>query len=340
MNNPLCLCAALILVSAAPAQLTVTGDVSTLTPIGVYALQGNQTGFDAIAANVTISSAGASVTATVNNSNTFATTMIHFRQWPSGIVNVDLTEQGAVTKGQNQSAASAGTSPSTNAGTFRPGPHSILLRLRGRAGTRGLLEMWASGGLSIPQGAVSGTYRVDVGNDGSVEYTGRVPGFSSQSFVVTIPTAGTLLIKLESIIKATQVTTGSTAYKMGASLRFTPTPLCVGKRYGESCVGPNLTGVGRASGSDWLFELKFSGGTPGAAGLLVLGSRPLSVQIPGFQCPLLTDVLVAVPFRQDNVGGALWNFRISQAIDVDIRIQAADLPGAKTSNGLHVVCLR
>ena len=59
-----------------------------------------------------------------------------------------------------------------------------------------------------------------------------------------------------------------------------------------------------------------------------------------FPNTMLTDVLIAVPFRQDNVGCALWSFRISQAIDVDFRVQAADLLGAKTSNGLHAVCLR
>ena len=127
---------------------------------------------------------------------------------------------------------------------------------------------------------------------------------------------------------------------MGASLRFTPAPLCVGKRYGGSCAGPRLTGIGKPNGSDWTYELKYSGGTAGAAGLLVIGTRPISVQIPGFQYPLLTDVSIAVPFRQDNVGGALWSFRISQAIEVDFRVQAADLLGAKTSNGLHAVCLR
>jgi hypothetical protein len=173
-----------------------------------------------------------------------------------------------------------------------------------------------------------------------VEYAGAVPGFSSQSLVVEIPASGTLLVKLESIIKATYVTNGATLYKMAGYLTFRPTPLCVGKRYGGDCPGPQLTGIGAVSGSDWRYELTYAGGTPGGPGLLILGNRPTSVQISGIQCPLLTNVLVTVPFRQNSLGGAQWSFKIPQAIDVDLRAQAADLQGAKASNGLHAVCLR
>ena len=144
MNRTLPLCAALILAGASFAQTTVTGEVVTNTAIGVYALQGNQTGFKAIAARVKVPATGTSVTAGVNNHNTFAVTMIQWRQWPGGIITADLGEQGAVSTNASQPGASAGTSPSASAGTFRPGPHSILLRLTGPAGTRGLLDMSAS----------------------------------------------------------------------------------------------------------------------------------------------------------------------------------------------------
>jgi hypothetical protein len=327
-----------LLAGALSAQSSVTAELVTKTPVAAYVRQGNQTDFKALAANVKIPATFTSVDASLNNS--FHSTLVDWSTQGAVIV-VNLGDQGGVNLGTSGPAPTAGTSPSANVANLQPGPHSFLLKLSGPAGTKGLLEVWSSGGLNVPQGAVHGAYRVDIGDDNSVEFTGVVPGnLARQTFVVQIPTSGTLLVRLEADVQATQLTSGSTLYKMGATIQFTPSPLCVGKPYGDFCSGPLLSGAGQASGSSWLYTLKLTGGTANGIGWLVVGDRPVSVQVPGVQCPLLTNVLVAVPFVLDSVGTANWNFKVSQAVDIDLRVQAADFGTATASNGLHALCLR
>lgn len=327
-----------LLAGGLSAQSNVTAEVVTKTAVAAYARQDDQTGFDALAANTAIPASGKSANAIAKDS--FAWTSIEWFD-RAGVITVNFLEQGGVTRSTNGPVPTVGTSPSATLANLQPGPHSVLLKLSGKAGSKGLLEMGCSGGMNNTTGVVKGAYRVDIGDDSSVEFTGVVPGnYASQSFVVQIPASGTLIVRLESDVQATRPTPGSTLYKMGATLQFTPGPLCVGKTYGDFCSGLKLTGSAQAAGNQWSYSLKLTGGTASGTGLLVVGDRPLSVPIPGLQCPLLTTVLVPVPVVLDSTGTASWTFMVPQTANLDLRAQVADFGSATASNGLHAACFQ
>lgn len=328
------------LATALPAETAPQSPtLETATPLGVFAVEGTQSDFKTTSSRLAIPlSVGLNVSAYVNNAS--SATLVGFNAWTGGVVTVDIAEQGGASVAPSSGPSIAGTSPSPSATNYQPGPHALRLTLRGTPGSRGLIEMWATGGLSAP-GSITGGYQIDVGEDQSLEFDAPLLGFTRQSLVVQIPASGTLPILLRSEAKATQTAVGSFLYSSGMSLRFTPAPLHQAHAYGATC-GPELAGTATPSGTDVVFDVKLTKGTPLAAGLLVVGTTPIEVAVPGIQCPLLTVPLITLGFSIDAQGAAGWQFRVPLVIEFDLRLQAAELGVqlATASHGLHVVNLR
>lgn len=323
------------IVASAAAQTTL----QTKTTLGVYATQGSASAHKVIGAAQPLP-AGVMSSVGVTLGNNSAATLVSWQQWPGGIVTVDLSEQGGVNVAGSEAPARAGTTPTPVNGRLVAGPHALVLRLAGQAGTRGTIEMWATGGLNGP-GTITGTYAVDVGDDSSVEFQANAFGSDSDTVAVTFPNSGTVDIALTSNVQASQGQVGGFLFKSGLSIRFTPAPTAAIGSIGDGC-GPRLSGSVAASGQDYALDLRLTNATPLAPGLLVVGTKRVAIELPGIQCPLLTDVIVSVPFGVDAAGIASWKLAFPRNIDLSGRLQAADFGGStpRASNGLHVFSLR
>jgi hypothetical protein len=321
--------------ASTPAQTTL----QTKTALGVYAVQGNASAHKVIGPAQSLPvGVMTSVGATLGNNS--AAALVSWQQWPGGIVTVDLSEQGGVNVAASEGPARAGTTPTPINGRLVAGPHTLVLRLAGQAGTRGTIEMWATGGLNGP-GTITGTYAVDVGDDSSVEFQAEAFGSDSEIVALTFPNSGTVDIAITADVQASQAQVGGFLFKSGLSVRFTPAPHAAIGSIGEGC-GPRLSGSVAPSGQDYALDLRLSNAAPLMPGLLVVGTRRVEIGLPGIQCPLLTDVVVSVPFSVDASGTASWKLNFPRNLDLSGRLQAADFSGSavRASNALHVFALR
>ncbi len=324
----------LLLSTSLAAQATM----KTLTPVGVYARQGSRADFHTIAAGTTVA-AGASTSVAARVHNSHAATLINWQLQRSGIVTASLSEQGGVAVAAGEADATVGTTGSPRLPSVQ-GPHSVVLKIRGRAGSIALIEAWATGGLSAPSRGVSGSYQMDLGNNGSVEFKAGLIGHSSTAFPIKFPASGVLIVKLQSEAKATQHGRGGVLYKSGMSFRMRPGPFCVALPYGDSC-GPRLAvKTGATTTGDYLFGMSYSNATANSRHLLIVGDRRVNIRIPGIHCALLTRPVVVVPFKTNSRGVATWQFKVPRTIPVNAQVQGCDLRTAKASNGVHVICLR
>jgi len=327
-----------LLLSAPLVAQTTSYSFKTLRPVGVYAAQGSQVDFQSVAANTAIApGALRSVSAAANNSH--ATTLMGWAVRKGGIVTADVSEQGGVEVGPNEPAAAVGTTAAPGS-SYVQGPHAVLLSMRGLPGSTAVIEVWATGGLNSASSGVRGGYVLDVGNDGTSEFTANLIGHAADAFPVRFPTSGVLSIKLQSEAQAVQSGRGSVLYKSGMSVRLTPGPAALAINYGETC-GPRLGAkIGRSTTGSYQVKVGYTGATADGRNLLILGDRRVSVQIPGVRCPLLTRPLVVVAFQADGRGDASWQFTVPLIPDINVQIQGCDLAAAKASNGVHIITVR
>lgn len=337
MNNAtLSICT--LLLSASLVAQTTGPSLKTHTAVGVYAKQGTRVDFSAIAAGTALRP-GSTTSVSTHVNNTHSTTLIHWDRTKAGMVTASLGEQGGVTVGDREPPAVAGTTASPNA-RYTQGPHSVLLTLHGRAGTVGLVEAWATGGLSTPSRGLRGGYVMDIGNDGRAEFKAGLLGHASTALLVKFPASGTLHIKLQSEAEAKQTDKGGFLYKSGMSFRFRPGPLCTAINYGESC-GPKLAvKIGRATTGEYLFGMNYTGGTSDGRNLLIIGDQRVNIHIPGVRCALLTRPIVVIPFKSDRRGDSQWQFKVPSTVHLNLQVQGVDLNAAKASNGVHIICFK
>ncbi len=329
--------ASLLLLSLNLSAQGVVGELRTASNLGVFVHQGALAAFDTIpSGKLILPGSGRTVSAQASNSH--MSTLVSFNNWPSGKVTADLSEQGGVSVGPAQRPASIGTTASAAGTPVQQGPHSVMLRLKGRPGAIGLIDTWATGGTSNTPSRVSGGYLLDVGNDGRIEFRADAIGHDSHSLVAKIPASGILMVKMTSNVKAGQTVAGGFAFKSGMSFRWSPAPFCVMRPYGEGC-GPKLVGKAARSALNYDVAVGYSGGRPNAAALLILGLDRTAISIPGIRCLLLTKPAYTVPFRTDNNGNKTWGWRLPVQ-PYDVRLQAAELRvlTLDMSNALHFAC--
>lgn len=329
----LSLLAVLALLASAPHAIGqgLAARMTTLTPYGNFAREANRLAFKSLPAKTPIASPGTTVAANLNN--TSAATIVGWRV-RAGVASMDVSEQGTGNAG-----SIAGTTRSTAAINVTQGSHELLFEIAGRAGTRGLLEMWASG---IAQAGSGVKMAVDVGNDNTIDFSSSAStGGSFDRFErsATIPRSGVLSIRIITTASLA-LRSGYAVYKTGLSVRFTPGIACDVTPYGTSC-GPRLTGQTTTTGAQRTLGLELATKSPLTPGVLVIGNRRLALQIGGTRCFLLSNFVASVGFVTDAKGVASRKFAFPATLQFSLTLQDAIFPGLtslQTSNGLEVVC--
>lgn len=113
---------------------------------------------------------------------------------------------------------------------------------------------------------------------------------------------------------------------------------CTISPYGVGCAG---SGIFSAS-ETLLGNVQLAAGPlftpPNTPGLLLLGSKRISVPIPGTQCLLLTDPLIVIPFRTDASGS--FRLVLSRSGPVTFNVQSALLrtTGIASFLAMNVSC--
>lgn len=321
--------------SATPisVQTTISARVSTLTPYGNFVTVGARSATRVLPAQSKIASPG--LTVGVNAGNTSAATIIGWRVRGS-IASLDVSEQGTALA--SSAVVRAGTTQ-TLRGDPVPASQSLLFELVGRPGTRGLLEMWGSG---LVRPGAQAKYAVDVGNNGRVDWSVAATSngqLSRREGPATIPASGTLSIRITSEASVA-LRTGSSVYKSGISVRFTPGMACSVAQYGNSC-GPLFSGSWQTIGRQRTLELVVRG-RPLAPGVLLIGDRALALQIPGSRCFLHATALTTGGFATDRNGQAVHRFTIPSNLSFRLFAQdalfSANLQTIQTTPGLRIEC--
>ncbi|MFQ5503991.1 MAG: hypothetical protein ACE5F1_04235 [Planctomycetota bacterium] len=110
---------------------------------------------------------------------------------------------------------------------------------------------------------------------------------------------------------------------------------CTLTPYGTGC-GPRITGAIESHQNIPKLVVRLSGGARNGYGLQLLGVRKIELMIPGTNCRLLTDPLLAVPFRIDGNGDATLALELPLRTLLGLFVQdlAFDNVLLQTSNGL------
>lgn len=313
--------------------------LETGTDVGVFAKTGNAVDLKftkkgtSIPTPLTLSAvagtaAKAQVTAQINSTTLGSTTTV--------------AENGAAVL-QAAGSAMAGSTASTDPKNIQPGPHSFLMKIPARSGVKFKVVVSYSGRVSSAK--ASGA--VDIGNDGSVEFSAVADSqVHRKEFSVTAPTGG-LSIKLTTNAVAALTAAGSSAYSGrlsvdvtadqggGARCQFTP--------YGTSC-GPQLTAREVTTQNGTVVIFTTSGGQARGFGLFLIGARKLNVQIPFTRCFLLVLPIIALPHQLDRAGGGVVNIPVPKDFAGNtenqdaIVFQGGGRIGIQSTNGITLAC--
>ncbi len=237
-----------------------------------------------------------------------------------------------------QESCTAAFVPTQPAGAST-GPHSTRFTLRSSNQSGGRLRV--SFTTDRIGGSTAGSSSVDIGANGSVEFTAQRGQNFAQDFFVAIDSIGLPIL----------TTTGVGAGAIGASatigttlvLRFEPATACATTRYGPGC-GPTLSLSERFVGATKDVTFRITGAPPLALGVEAIGLVRANLPIPGTNCVLLTQPVVTLSFGIDfNGSGEITHsvpYDLPFTLDVqDVAVQSG---GGSivliTSDALEVVC--
>lgn len=313
------------------------GGITTATPIGVFAKDDNLADLQLIPARTAIA-APMSVQAQAGGGMA-STAITPMRQHDRGVV---VVEKAVAANSTSRGSVVAGTTDSTELRNAQPSAHSLLLRLvpPRQEPLRGALVVKLTG--LADAGARAGA-AVDIGDDGSNEFTQLVDGRPHEQKFRINAAAGGVSVKITTSGLVQIGSQGRTGYALELAVEFVEDdPGCTFTPYGPSC-GPRLVGSDEVVGRLHSFTFEQSGAFPSSPGVLMLGLRPAQGRIPGTQCALLVDPIVIVPFSSDAMGHAILKFGVLGPISGDVYAQGVSytlLPGFRleTSQGLRVSC--
>jgi hypothetical protein len=329
----------LLLLSLAAAPLAGQGairaDLVTVKPYGNHAREGSRQDFASWPVNTALPAGQSHIGAQADNA--FADTILGWNIWPGDIVTADVSDQGGGSAGAGPLVV--GTTSSPSLATLQQGPHELRLRILGAPGTRGKIEVWATGAVEPgARASLAADLHDDTSIDFRVDITTRVGSFDRRQWSVALDQAGELRVRIITEASAA-IATGHTVYKTGISVRFTPGSFCDLSSYGSWC-GPYLTGSDAMSGQTREFTLQLGGATPGAAGLLLLGTQRLSLPLPGTVCLLQTDPLVVIPFAVDGNGFATTKLGAPLGLPLAVNLQDVLITQALSVTSTNGVALR
>jgi hypothetical protein len=209
---------------------------------------------------------------------------------------------------------------------------ATLVRYWAQSPTRAVLRVTISGTATRQ---LSWTGLVDVGNDGKVDLTGIIGQKRSRDFPVLIDN-NSLLVK----------TTNTVYHFIGkvdsyaCAIELELLPVLTVETYGKQCAQnpPRLTAAARLGGT---LDLLLDSSMPSAHGGRILGTRKLSVPIPGTGCWLNSDIVLVLPFLTDARGRHTTRWPIPWNVDFTLQDAVARrATGGKTvlrtTNGLRL----
>ncbi len=294
----------------------------SLTPSGVYVqTDSGPISLDSIAANTAVSTTDPIAVRT--EQQVAGNTVVHARtkaglRMLEGLPAVRIYEAGFATAliPAIQSRR-FGTTASTSAASVTPGPHSWLLRVTGYAGRR--LRLQVRFRSSVVGTGITGSVGVDVGNDGSVEFTRGYDGnkhLSNHGF--SLDSTGVRVIKIESRAAGSSSSAGALSYAAVLDVSVEPIPEAVSTfvAYGSSC-GPKIAPSMVLTPGQVQVQLSLSGAPANAAAMLAIGTQKAQIQLPG-NCNLLTDVLAVGSVGTTDSSGNLTTVLPPVAVDMSI----------------------
>lgn len=330
----------LALSSAGAAQSTT---VMPISKMGVFArLSGNQPRFSTLpgTASVTTSQPLAVLAEVADGSSTVghARTKASLRLIDS-LPGVRIYESGfvtAISAAKNRAAGTCGAA--TTVGKVLQ-PHAWLIRHTSTPGRRIRVHIRLRSTLS-GAAVATGSARVDVGNDSTVEFDKPLDGrrfLGNHS--VTIGASGILDVKVETA--ALLASTGMTAasYAMTFDVSFEPVQGLVASfsPYGPLC-GADVYGVSWLQNGQRLARLVVDNAAPNASAFGLFGVRRIQIPLPGAICSLLNTADIIMPTRTNSVGRIITNLvPIPETTILDLKIQYVTLspPGLHFSKGLY-----
>lgn len=241
--------------------------------------------------------------------------------------------------------SSAGTSASDDPRNIAAGAHSFRLELPARDGARFVVVATLSGRTA---GRSTASASVDIDNDGTNDWTGRVGSQPvTQRWVVTAGKTGIALGMSTQALASVGTTVTATGYQ--ALLRISVSPAtssgsrCTITRQGASC-GPVLAARETRVNNRDVLNFQTTRARAGGAAFFILGDRVLNVRFPGTRCGLYTNPLIIFGRQVDRQGQASIRFEIpsdfaGRFVSQDI-ILSRSSSGAviQSTNGLGVTC--
>ena len=194
------------------------------------------------------------------------------------------------------------------------GRHSTRLRILPSRTTFGTVRVTYATERNRGDGIRGATIGVDVGGDGSVEFTADTGAHLSVSYPVPVPAGGLDVVTTTRLYTQGSSHAGSDPceYRGRLTVEFLPAPDTTFVAFGA---GHGLDAQGgyafRGPVRDVLFD---STGPANAIGVELFGLRRIDLPIPGTACRLLTDPLVNLPIRY----GAAGSVRIVHSVPWDL----------------------
>ena len=331
--------------AAAPlgAQNAPTIELYTDSAVAAFATDGTTTDFETVPAKTQLFGAtkGINMWPKVSSSGKAYASIPVLAYTNHAGTGVNLLERGYCRGGKG---VAGGTSSSTSKTSIKQGPHSYIVRIVGQKGTAGAVYVsWHS--KAVLGAKIGGT--VDIGNDNSVEYTGKANVAERKTFPYVL---GSKPLEIKVTIDGSVQGTGKyddyVNYFVDCFVGFTVdrTTKCTLTPYGKGC-GPTLQGGSQLIGNDHVVQLKCTGGFANGWALHIIGTQAIKLSLPG-NCDLLSNALVLTLIKADNSGTSSESFKIRstdrvtsyhQFLPMDVFNNQLIL---KASNGIKLECKR
>lgn len=323
-------------------QTTMTA--MTDGPVAALAQIGTNTAFQVTAASTPVAASpnNLSLVATLNTGGyASAITTAYPTQPYQGQIGVNFFERAYA---RGTSSEIAGTSASAAQQGASHGPHALRVTFQNNPGVSGKIVFSFRANASIG-GVTAGS--IDVGADGTVEYSTTASGFRELPF--TFGTAGSVVVKVTNECRiagsGNAVDFMSAWTEMWVGFRPDLTATSTFTNYGTSCGGVSATGTDVVIGSNRVLTFLVTGGFTNSVVLSATGSQQLAVPLPG-GCNLLCTAESVRLLQSDNLGNATDSYVLpSIAVGTTFhQFLPLNLIGNNlvltASNGVRVSCVR
>lgn len=250
----------------------------------------------------------------------------HVFGWPVGAYYTDtsvspgrIVVRSALVAYCPGSAYSAGGSAPTLLTFKSTQPVSALLRVTISSFASDARQSWGA--------------KVDIGRTNVTKLTARLGQRVVHEALVRIDSTG-LPIAMRTSVSAIAVASAASAQ---GNVEVELVPVATAAAYGNRCASgtPTLEGVPRFDGQ---VDFALKSRSPSSIGNYWIGSRVLSLRIPGTACWLNTDILLAIPFVTDANGEHRARWPVPAKVQLNVQgVLATRANSAVTTNGVRVV---